>query len=194
MQNRQKYRWFHHAGQTLSIAFFLFIASPNHAVAYGGHHSGYGYQHYGHNGHHSYSGHYSHHGDIGTAGYVILGILGVAILSSIISSSNHYEQKRYHNPYGYQPPQSYNRPSRVSVKPPSYSSKVRKPVYSYESNEGWNLLTKGNARHALDIFAIQSQQDLNSGIPKVGFALAAAANGEMDRGIRTMRKAIKVDP
>ncbi len=34
---------------------------------------------------------------------------------------------------------------------------------------------------------------MSSGIPKVGFAIAAATNGEMDRATRAMRKAIRLD-
>ncbi|MFT5426015.1 MAG: hypothetical protein ACI9ZT_000956 [Gammaproteobacteria bacterium] len=56
-----------------SISILLFIASPNYAIAYGGHGYNYGY---GHSyGHHGYSAHYKHHDGIGTAGYVFLGIL-----------------------------------------------------------------------------------------------------------------------
>ena len=182
-----------------SIAFLLFIASPNDAVAYGGHGYQYGYGHgYGHHGygHLGYRGHYSHHGHIGTAGYVFLGILGVAVLSQILDNDNDrdrryrgsrtYKQPTHNQSRPYKPP---TQPRRISV---DEKSKAR-PVFSYADNEGWDWLAKGNADYALDIFAIQSQQNLNSGIPKIGFAIATAANGESDRATRAMRKAIRVD-
>ncbi|MCH8976934.1 MAG: hypothetical protein IH909_04855, partial [Proteobacteria bacterium] len=101
MQNSQKFRQiitpfiiriFAYLGgrafKLFSVSILLFVTSPNYAMAYGGHgyHFGYGhgYGHYGYsyNAHH---GHYSHHGHIGTAGYVFLGILGVAVLSQILN-------------------------------------------------------------------------------------------------------------
>ncbi len=63
----------------------------------------------------------------------------------------------------------------------------------YNENEGWERLAKGNADYALDIFAVQSQQNLNSGKPKVGFAIAAATMGEKERANRAMRKAVRID-
>ena len=171
--------------KVFSISFLLFIASPNYAAAYGGHGYSYGYGHsYGHHGYRHY-GHHSHHGHISTAGYVFLGILGVAILSQILDNDND-QDRRYRRSTTYTPPTP---PRRVSVddKPKS------KPVYAYGDNEGWDRLANGNEDYALDIFAIQSQQNLNSGVPKVGFAIAAATNGETDRAIRAMRKAIRVD-
>lgn len=177
--------------KAFSISLLLFIASPNYAVAYGGHGYNYGYG-YGHSyGHHGYRGHYSHHGHIGTAGYVFLGILGVAVLSQILDNNN-YRDRHYRKPYSYNQPKPQKPPTQprhISIDDKSKS----KPVYSYSDNEGWDKLAKGNKDYALDIFAIQSQQDLNSGIPKVGFAIAAAANGDTDRATRAMRKAIRVD-
>jgi len=177
--------------KTLSISLLLFIASPNYAVAYGGHGYSYGYGHsYGHHGYRHY-GHHSHHGDISTAGYVFLGILGVAILSQILDNDNDRD-RRYRNPYSYnqpKPQKSPTQPRHLSVD----DKPISKPVYAYGDNEGWDRLANGNEDYALDIFAIQSQQNLNSGVPKVGFAIAAATNGETDRALRAMRKAIRVD-
>jgi len=182
--------------KAFSISLLLFIASPNYAVAYGGHGYNYGYG-YGHSyGHHGYRGHYSHHGDIGTAGYVFLGILGVAVLSQILDNNN-YRDRHYRKPYSYnQPTYKQSRPQKPPTQPRHISIDDKSksiPVYSYSDNEGWDSLAKGNENYALDIFAIQSQQNLNSGIPKVGFSIAAAANGDTDRATRAMRKAIRVD-
>jgi hypothetical protein len=186
MRNSQKFQLHHRIVRMFSIALLLFAASPNYAVAYGGYGYGYGHHGYSHYGHHGYSAHYSHHGHIGTAGYVFLGILGVAILSQVLDNDNdrdrRYQRSRSYN----QPP---TQPRQVSIDNKSKS----KPVFSYGVNEGWDSLAKGNANYALDIFAIQSQQNLNSGVPKVGFAIAAASNGDTDRATRAMRKAIRID-
>ena len=88
------------------ISFLLFIASPNYAIAYGGHGYNYGY------GHHGYRGHYGHHGGIGTAGYVILGILGVAVLSQILDNDNDRD-RRYRESRTYKLP---TQPRHDSVK------------------------------------------------------------------------------
>ena len=213
MQNSQKFRQIiapfiirifalpgGRAFKLFSVSILLFIASPNYAIAYGGHghgsHYGSSYGHYGYYGHHGYGIHYSHHDHIGTAGYVFLGILGVAVLSQILNNDN-YKYRHYRKSYSYhQPTYKQSRP----YKPSAHSGRVStinksraKPVYAYRDNEGWDWLAKGNADYALDIFAIQSQQNLNSGVPRVGFAIAAAANGEMNRATRAMRKAIRVD-
>ncbi len=203
MNDSQKFRLIRRTFQIFFFSFLIFAASPNHAVAYGGHgyHYGYGlsygyhgYRHYGHHGYGYSAYYYSSHGDIGTAGYVFLGILGVAVLSQILDNNNDryrytrkshtYEQPTYNKPRSYT---LQTQPQRISIREKS------KPVYIYSNNEGWDWLAKGNASYALDIFAIQSQQNMNSGIPKVGFAIAAASNGEMDRATRAMRKAIRLD-
>lgn len=202
MNDSQKFQLIRRAVQIFFFSFLIFAASSNHAIAYGGHgyHYGYGlsygyhgYRHYGNHGV-GYSAYYSQHGNIGTAGYVFLGILGVAVLSQILDNNNdRYRYARKYRTYEqptYNKPRPYilqTQPRRISIREKS------KPVYIYSNNEGWDWLAKGNASYALDIFAIQSQQNMNSGIPKVGFAIAAATNGEMDRATRAMRKAIRLD-
>ena len=194
MQISCRYQIIRQIARMLSISLLLFVATPNHAIAYGGH--GYGHHGYSHYGHHGYGVHYSSHGHIGTAGYVFLGILGVAVLSQIFNNDN-YRDRHYHKPYSYNQP-TY-RQSRTYT-PPAQPRRVtvddrinEKQIFTYADNEGWDWLAKGNAEYALDIFAIQSQQNLNSGIPKIGFAIAAAAKGDMDRATRAMRKAIRID-
>ena len=202
MYNSQRYRQTRRSLKIFLFSLLLFAASPNHAVAYGGHgyHYGHGYgyhgyRHYGHHGY-GYGAYYSHHGGIGTAGYVFLGILGVAVLSQIMDNNNdRYRDTRKTHTYK-QPTYNQSRSYTLQTQPRQFSidnKSKSKPVYIYSKNEGWDWLAKGNASYALDIFAIQSQQNMNSGIPKVGFAIAAATNGEMDRATRAMRKAIRID-
>ena len=177
----------HYSCRILSIAFCLFISGTGNAVAYGGYHYGYGhgYHHYDHHSHYGFHASYHSHDDIGTGGYIVLGLIGAVLLTHILNNDNDRYQGTYHRSYAYQTPVTYSR----IVQPVK-----QKPVYTFRSNEGWDALLNGNAKLALDIFAVQSQQNLDSGIPKAGFALAAAASGELDRGARTMRKAIQIDP
>lgn len=194
MHNSQKILQIRRILQILSISLLSFAACPNYAFAYGGHGYYYGYGHghnYGHHGyrhygHHDYGAHYNYHGHIGSAGYVFLGILSFAILSQILDNNNDRDRRYRRVPSYNQPP---TQPRPVSIN--DYSK--AKSVYEYSNNEGWDWLAKGNTNYALDIFAIQSQQNLNSAIPKIGFAIAAATNGEMNRATRAMRKAIRVD-
>ena len=188
----------------ICIGLFVFASSPSYATYYSGHHykpyyGQYGYshhrpyvykhhRHYGYPYHRSYyhsrHRHYGHYGVSshfsGDAAYVVLGILGAAFLTHLFTSN----KTEYRNTY----PKTYSNTAPVKYKTPA-----RKTTYHYNENEGWDWLAKGNADYALDIFAVQSQQDLNSGIPKVGFAIAAATRGEKERAIRAMRKAVRID-
>jgi hypothetical protein len=193
MQNNQKSRWNRYGCQMVAIGIFLFAASPSYAGSYGGygHHYGYGYGYK----HHGYYGHYSHHGHGSHLGYVLLGLTGIVLLSHLFNRADHYPLQRHYNPYGYHPPQSNNVPARQRTYSYSQSSNTKKLITpSYGEKEGWDWLAKGETEQALNIFAIQSQQNLNSGTPKIGFAIAAAINGDLDRGTRAMRRAIRVDP
>jgi hypothetical protein len=122
------------------------------------------------------------------AAYVVLGILGAALLGHIFTNN----KPAYKDTY----PKTYSTTPRVNVvntAPVKYRTPNKKTIYHYNENEGWERLAKGNADYALDIFAVQSQQNLNSGKPKVGFAIAAATMGEKERAIRAMRKAVRID-
>lgn len=186
MQNTQNNSCIYRIGRMFIVAGFLFTASSGNAIAYSSYHFGYGMHNYGYHGHYGIGAHYSSHGGIGTAGYVILGLFGAVLLSHILSDREDRYRGVYHRSTPYQPPAAYHRPAPLS-------RNVR-PVYSYDAHEGWDALSGGNPGFALDIFAIQSQEDMGNGIPRVGFALAAAANGELDRGTRAMRKALSIDP
>jgi hypothetical protein len=187
--------------KTLLVCFFVLFSIPGYAAYYSGHHYGHGYGHYGYphyRHHYGYGHHYGHHSNYGVHGYVsgdaayvILGLLGVAILSNVVSN-NRYRDNQYRRTYSYNKAKPY-KPSMRPAQAANYKKTVTKLTYFYNNNEGWDWLAKGNANYALDIFAVQSQQSLNSGIPKVGFAIAAATNGDMDRATRAMRKAIRID-
>jgi hypothetical protein len=60
--------------------------------------------------------------------------------------------------------------------------------------EGWNYLIKGYSRDALDRFVIAAQANPSSGAAKVGYALATADLGRLDKGVWAMRRALRIDP
>ena len=62
------------------------------------------------------------------------------------------------------------------------------------ASPGWMYLCQGNANEALDAFADQATSQPLRGGPKVGYALAAAARGDLGRGIWAMRRACLIDP
>lgn len=173
------------------VSCLIFISNNHSAYAYGvyGHHHGYRH-HYGYG--HGVHGHYSHHGGIGTAGYVILGLLGVAVLSHLFNEDRRNNHSRYQR---IDKPREYK---RIRHRPAPYP-RVSRSIASYKTanygvNEGWQNLKHQNTRNAMKIFAIQSQQNPASGKTRIGFALSAAANGELERGIWSMRKALTSEP
>ncbi len=59
---------------------------------------------------------------------------------------------------------------------------------------GWALLADGRYRDARSIFGQEARSDPRKGGPKVGYALSAAAMGDLDRGAWAMRRALSMDP
>ena len=183
--------------QVFCIFSFVFISQPSYAAYYGGHHHYrpyYGYHSYPYhrpyyNYHRGYHGHYGVGAHVrGDAAYVVLGVLGVALLAHIFTNNKSESKESYPKSYPHKPPVKV-----VTQKPVKYQKPKNRTYYRYSENQGWEMLAKGNADTALDIFAVQSQQTLNSGKPKVGFAIAAATVGANDRAIRAMRKAVRID-
>ena len=170
----------------LLLPLLLFPAQAR-AGYYGGHAYFYDW-HYPRHYHHDY-----HVGIGGDAALVVLGILGAAALVAMLGNS--YERDRYYS-RAYRPPRS--KPTYQQFRSPGRHApatiKVRKrPVYDYPDNAGWDRLTMGRSEYAMDIFAIQSQQQPDNGLPRLGFALAAAKKGETARAARAMRRAVRLD-
>ncbi len=214
MANNQKHLKIGRLIQLLCICCFVFASPPVYATYYGGQHYKHYYGHYSypyrrpyynnHHGHYSYPyrrpyynrhyGHYGHYGVSahvsGDAAYVVLGILGAALLTHIFTNNKSAYKDTNPKTYSTTPPVKV-----VTRAPVKYRTPDKKTIYhyNYNENEGWVRLAKGNADYALDIFAVQSQQNLNSGKPKVGFAIAAATMGEKERANRAMRKAVRID-
>lgn len=190
---------------------------------YGGHysHHGYGYHGYGHRGygHRGYAYHgsrYYGHGYRGHGryayrhGYVpglIHGVLSIpgTVIGSLFGS---YDRPYYDGPYR---DRSYHRrpnyydgagPGDTTVPPAAHSSDTRTPYDSGSRGNGseathargWALLADGRYRDARSIFGQEAQSDPRNGGPKVGYALSAAAMGDLDRGAWAMRRALSMDP
>jgi hypothetical protein len=62
------------------------------------------------------------------------------------------------------------------------------------TGQSWPLLRDGHYQQALEQFSAESQLSPGDGLPKVGYALAAAAQGDLNRGVWAMRRAMRVDP
>lgn len=59
---------------------------------------------------------------------------------------------------------------------------------------GWGVLAAGNYSGALTDFAVEAESNPSRGVPKVGYALSAAAGGDLGRGVWAMRRAFRIDP
>lgn len=162
------------------------------AQARAGYYGGYAYFYDWHYPRHYYHHHDYHVGIGGDAALVVLGILGAAALASMLGNS--YEQDRYYS-RAYRPPRSKPtyRQFRSPVHAPATVKVQQRPIYDYPDNAGWDRLTMGRSEYAMDIFAIQSQQQPDNGLPRLGFALAAAKQGETARAARAMRRALRLD-
>jgi len=62
------------------------------------------------------------------------------------------------------------------------------------SGDAWALLSSGQPFAALQAFATVAQADPRNGVPKVGYALAAALSGDAGRAVWAMRRAFRIDP
>jgi len=58
----------------------------------------------------------------------------------------------------------------------------------------WTILAQGKSRAALRIFAEEAENHPGKGAPKVGYALASASSGDLNRGVWAMRRAFRIDP
>ncbi len=66
--------------------------------------------------------------------------------------------------------------------------------YQEDYARGWNLLREDRPAEALQAFGHYAQANPSEGMPKVGYALALAELGRLDKGIRAMRRALQENP
>lgn len=96
--------------------------------------------------------------------------------------------------------------SRITVPIPAPVPRVRRapvlftstPVFSsritYGDKYGWNQLAAGKSDVAMRVFLQQARRQPNYGMPKVGYAIALAANGDVSQGANILRFAVKKHP
>ncbi len=152
---------------------YLHFGFGHHGGHYGYGHSygyGYGYPYYGlHSyygyGHHGYGHHYyGHH--YGGYGYPY-----------------YSHRESYDSDYGDSTSSNYNT-----------STTYRGGSSIQATGNGWSLLGNNQASAALADFGRQAQASPSKGDPKVGYALASADLGHLDKGVWAMRRALKIDP
>lgn len=189
------------------------LAVPTVAVSGGWHYGGHGV-HGGHfGGHMHFGGGHRHFGNY-NRGYE------GGYRYSYRPSYNYYPRSYSFTP-GYSSPRAYtdysprSAPSTTyinrNVGPNPYSSNAN--IYNnYNSDStgtryiekgaennvtgdlGWQLLAQNNSKEALGVFAGQAGRHQEDGVPKVGFALSTAMQGDLDRAVWAMRRAFSIDP
>ena len=65
---------------------------------------------------------------------------------------------------------------------------------SRDSRNNWRLLASGRYRQAMDGFSREAKSYPDKGTPKIGYALTAAASGDLRKGVWAMRRAAEYDP
>ncbi|MDQ6960193.1 MAG: hypothetical protein Q9M27_04110 [Mariprofundaceae bacterium] len=177
------------------LAFGMWLPAGM-ALAGGYYYGGYGHHGYGHHygyGHgYGYGGHdYGHH-------YAYYG-LGLYALHGLYSHHSDHDYghhdygRHYYTPYysHYSSPYSYGY-SSYSHEPRTYSNQDGARIT--HSRDGWKLMKNNHPNEALNAFAIEAQDHPAKGMPKVGYALASAETGQLDRGVWAMRRALRFDP
>jgi len=185
-----------HSTLGLLLGLALLIAEPAYAYYrhhYGHHsnhhfgHHGYSFGHYGyhHQRHRYYSGHYGyrsgHHGDGLLHGF--LGLFGHHG-SDDHSRTRHDDSTPRTDTRGLEYDNGSSAPADTLHNGPNHSS----------NNQGWEELANGSYAAARSIFVAEVQRHPERGIPKVGYSLAAAAGGDLERSSWAMRRAFRIDP
>jgi len=191
IQSGQIYKVISSAISLTFVVFAMVTAVPAQAggylhFGYGHHdeHHGYGHHYYAYGyplyyGLHSYYGHhyyghhyYGHH--YGGYGYPYYG--------------HHYGGYSYPY-YGYRSREPYE--SDYGNSSSRYDNRSSR---SLAAGNGWTLLGNNHASAALTDFGRQAQASPSKGGPKVGYALASADLGRLNKGVWAMRRALRIDP
>jgi len=165
-------------------------------VSIGIHHGGY----HGHGAHIGYHG--RHHRGHGYSGYRYRSHSGYGHHSGYrYRSHSGYRHHGYrHGYHGYYRPRvhpyrSTRTRSTTRVDPyPSPGHDTGHDVSSAAGTNGWGALIEGDARQALAAFSREARSRPADGAPKAGYALAAASAGDLDNGVRAMRRAFRYEP
>lgn len=160
----------------------LFFGVPDSAQAgsyyrYSYGHHGYSYGHYG--GYRNYA--YGKHARYSRYGYYNYGYPIITRRHSSYNNGSYYDDRR-----------SYKAPARSGYSSHSSAGAV---IDSQQYNDkAWRLLAQGKTDTAFTYFSKAAEAEPSKGNPKIGYALAAADLGQLDKGIWAMRRALNVDP
>ena len=91
-------------------------------------------------------------------------------------------------------PSTPDPPAAEAPEDDTESSTPTKLDHTAAPSRGWSLLAAGQPVNALYEFTMDAERDLTNGVHKVGYSLAAAAAGDLRRGVWAMRWACRVDP
>ncbi len=94
--------------------------------------------------------------------------------------------------YGSQQPYPRTTDGRVAD-PYAGTGSTEQGMHAVDS-PGWGLLAADRPADALSVFANEAQRNPTRGMPKLGYALAAAQLGDLDKGVWAMRRALRYDP
>jgi len=197
----------------------LALAVPSHAYyggyGYHGGHYGHGRYHhrgYYHGGYRSHHGHryaYRHYGP-GYRRYsarhhsyryryrpgLLHGLLSIpaAVTHGIFGSRGYTSGTRTHDaaPSATASPPAY--PTVGEQDSGSEAGNVASVERAPDRASGWQHLAEQRFESALRAFAAQALEDPENGVPKVGYALAAASAGDLERGVWAMRRAMRIGP
>ena len=144
----------------------------------------------GYYGHHGHGGHSYGYG-YGRGGHGYRGGYGY---------SRSYRAYPYYG-YGYSRPYYRSRAYDYSYREPVVVRSV--PSHDYPDSASsatvvadqaaWDRLAEGQHASALSQFADAAQRHPDTGLPKLGYALASAANGDHERAVWAMRRALAAD-
>lgn len=169
------------------------------SIGLGGHHGsrsglhlsiGLGGHHGGHHGYHSYL-YYPHYYSRTHYGYQPTYYTYPRYRYSTYTSPNdaRYEARVI---YGSQQPYPRTTDGRVAD-PYAGTGSTEQGMHAVDS-PGWGLLAADRPADALSVFANEAQRNPTRGMPKLGYALAAAQLGDLDKGVWAMRRALRYDP
>lgn len=90
---------------------------------------------------------------------------------------------------GYRNAEPVKRYSANSSRPTSPASTMS----NYSNVNGWEALSRYESTTAINAFKAQSSKDPNAALPKIGFALATALQGEPDKAFWALNLALTAD-
>jgi len=105
----------------------------------------------------------------------------------------HYYHGHHYDSYAY-PYYRYREPYASDDGYTSSSNDDYAASSMHANGHGWALLGNNQASAALVDFGRQAQASPTKGDPKVGYALASADLGHLNKGVWAMRRALRIDP